>query len=481
MSTRRSLLFSFLDRYAGLSVNVVSTMVLARLLTPTEIGVFSVTMMLLAIAGTLRDMGAGQYLVQRRELTTAHVQAVWSVQLGLSLLIAGVVLLAGRPAASFYGEPRISDIMVVVAASYAIKPFGSLTYAWLVREMRFERLAVIRFSAASVGAGTSIGLAWSGFGPISLAYGALASSVATMMISSAFRPRWFPWRPALTGTRDVLRFGSHLTGGVLLNEVAASAPEVFLGKLQGLTEAGFYSRANGLMQMFHRLVVDAVMTVCMPWFATQMRQQSNLTEGFLRATSYVTAVGWSFCAAVACLAYPIIRVLYGDQWSASVDLARILALAMACSLPAVLCQAALVAMGRLGDVSRVAAKNALVTATCASVGATFGTISLCVALCVSAAAASAISLHALCRSSGLQPARLVRELMPSMGVAIASAAGPAVVLMLWGSRPDQLLAPLIIGALSSMLGLVIGVFAVSHPLRAEIEPLYRKVLQKLNS
>ena len=66
--------------------------------------------------------------------------------------------------------------------------------------------------------------------------------------------------------------------------------------------------------MFYRLFVDAVVAVCLPWFAKQAREHGSFSEPFLKATAYVTAFGWSFCLAVICLAHPIIRVLYGDQW-----------------------------------------------------------------------------------------------------------------------------------------------------------------------
>src|SRR6185503_18827477 len=102
MSTRKSLFFSFLDRYASLLITVASPMVIARLLTPTEIGVFSVTMVLLMFVATVRDMGAGQYLIQEKNLTTERIRAVWAVQLGLGLGLACLVLLASNLVAVFY-------------------------------------------------------------------------------------------------------------------------------------------------------------------------------------------------------------------------------------------------------------------------------------------------------------------------------------------------------------------------------------------
>ena len=85
MSSRKALAYSFVDRYAGLLLAVASSMVVARLLTPAEIGVFSVSMVMLSFISVLRDFGAGQYLVQEKELTTERIRAVWALQLGLGV------------------------------------------------------------------------------------------------------------------------------------------------------------------------------------------------------------------------------------------------------------------------------------------------------------------------------------------------------------------------------------------------------------
>lgn len=250
MSTRKSLFFSFLDRYAGLAISVVSSMVIARLLTPSEIGVFSVTMVLLMFVATVRDMGEGQYMVQEKELTVERIRAVWAVQLGLGLGLACVVLLASYPVAVFYKEPRMREIMLVVALNYVINPFGSLTHAWLMREMRFETSALIRFSGGLCGALVATWMAWKNYGPISLAFGSLASTAVGAMMAIYFRPKFFPWLPGVGEIKRVLVFGSQLTASSIVAIMSNGAPELLLGKLQDLTATGLYSRSNGLVQMF---------------------------------------------------------------------------------------------------------------------------------------------------------------------------------------------------------------------------------------
>lgn len=477
MTTRRSLFFSFLDRYASLLIAVLSSMVIARLLTPTEIGVFSVTMVLLMFVATVRDMGAGQYLVQEKNLTTERIRAVWAVQLGLGVLLAALVLLASYPVAVFYNEPRMRNIMLVVAVNYAINPFGSLTYAWLMREMQFESIALIRFSSSASAALVSTWLAWKGFGPISLAFGSLASTVVNVLISIYYRPKDFPWLPGVAEIRRVLVFGSQLTVSSIVGTVSSSAPELLVGKLQSLTAAGLYSRASGLVQMFHRLFVDAVGAVCLPWFARQSRERGSFVEPFLKATAYVTAFGWSFCLVVVCLAHPIIRVLYGNQWDLAVELARLLAVAMAFVVPASLCHTALLSSGAVTAIARVTITSALQSVFFASLGASQGLIVMGLAMIASAAVSATLWLRATSRHIDLPLRDLLRTLRQSAAVALLASVGPALALWTYGAHPDAPLMPLLMGGTLGLAGFILGILLVKHPLRTEII----KVLARLGA
>ncbi|MCW5640801.1 MAG: oligosaccharide flippase family protein [Rhodoferax sp.] len=475
MSTRKSLAFSFLDRYASLAVNIVSSMFIARLLTPGEIGVFSVTMVLLMFVTTVRDLGAGQYLVQERELTTERIRSVWAVQLGLGLLLALVVLLASVPVADFYGEPRMRNIMLVIALSYVINPFGSLTYAWLMREMRFESVALMRFTSVLCGALASVWLAWRGVGPISLAYGALTSTVANAAVAVYFRPQSFPWLPGLSEIRRVLAFGSRLTGSTIMTVIANGAPELLVGKLQSLVAAGLFSRASGLVQMFHRLFVDAVAAVCLPWFAKQSREHGSHVEPFLKATAYVTALGWSFCLAIVCLAHPVIRLLYGDQWDQSVDLARLLAVAMACSVPAALCQTALLSAGAVSVIARVTLASALQSVALVALGASQGLQALGLAMVFAAAITSMIWLRATQANLAVALGDLVRTFRQSAVVAVCAAIGPLASLWTFGSHPKAIAMPLALGGGGALAGFVVGAMLTSHPIREEFDAVWARL------
>lgn len=475
MSTRNSLFFSFLDRYASLVVTIVSSMVIARLLTPAEIGVFSVTAVLLSFVSTIGGMGVGQYLVQEKELTIDRIRAVWALQLGLGVAMACVVLLASYPVTLFYEEPRMLNIMLVVSLNYAINPFGSLTYAWLVREMRFDSIAVMRFGSVLGGALVATWLAWKNFGPISLAFGSLTSTVVNALIAVYFRPKFFPWLPGLAEVRRVFSFGSKLTASSFVRDFGTNAPELLLGKLQGMAATGMYSRSNGLVQMFNRLFMEAVSAVCLPWFAKQSRDHGSFVNPFLKASAYITALGWSFCFAIIFLAQPVVRALYGTQWDQAVDLTRLLAVAMMFSVPTALCGTALLSSGAVNVIARVSVMSTVQVVMFVALGASQGLLALGVAMIATAVVAAAIWLRATSRQIGMPLRDFYRALVPSGWVALLAAAGPALSFWIYGPYPQHFVMPLALGGSLGLFGFVGGVMLVKHPLKEELVTIWSKI------
>ena len=479
VSTRKSLLFSFLDRYASLVVEVASSMLLARLLTPSDIGVFSVTMALLALGTTVRDMGAGQYVAQERQLTPDRIRAVWAVQLGVGLLLSVVVFAASIPVASFYNEPRMRSIMVVIAVNYAINPFGSITYALLMRDMRYDSVAIIRFSAALVGSVVSVVLAWNGNGPMSLAWGSLSATAAGALASICLRPRSAPWLPGIAGIPRVLSFGTKMTATTIIGTLARCGPEFFLGKVQGFVGAGLYSRANGLAGMFNKLVMDGVYPVALSLFAKEARAGVDVRDSFRMSVCYVTALAWPFAVVICFLAHPLVRALYGDQWDQAVDIARLLSVAVAFAVPAGLCHGVLVATGAVSKILKVSILSGISTLCLAGVGACYGLTQIGVAMVVSSLITSFLWLTTVKSVIQFDWHSLLRASLSNVWLCAAAAIAPAAVCLAWGAEPADPIPSLVVGATGSFVAFLAALKLTRHPFSAEVDTLLSTIKQTL--
>lgn len=474
VSTRKALALSFLDRYSGLVLHTASSMVIARLLSPSEIGVYSVTMVLLGFIATFRDLGAGQYLVQQKELTEERIRATWSVQLGLGLVLALVVLAAAVPTAAFYNEPRMLEIMMVLALNFAITPFLAFPNAWLVREMRFGTIAAIRFSGSLVHAGTAIGLAWAGYGPVSLAWAnALTTLSGILVIGLLVRPS-MPWKLTFHGITEVVSFGGKLTLTSLMNTLAGGAPELFLGKVQTMVEAGHFSRAQGLVTMFQRLVMDAVNAVALPYFARQSRESRDLGSAFIVAMELVTGLGWAFFAGIAILAYPAILILYGSQWNEAVAPTRWLALACAISIPSSVCYTPLIATGAASETLKITLVSTLLILGATAVGAFADLVVLSQLLAVAAAIAGVMWLRLAKQRLAFSIKALWICWFKSLILAVGASAVPLATVMQMGWRSPDILMTTSISVAGGTLGFLLAARAMKHEVWKELRKATRR-------
>ena len=479
MSTRQTLVFSFLDRYSGLVIHTVSAMVIARLLTPAETGVYSVVMVLLGFVAVFRDFGAGQYLVQHRDASPHVLRATWTMQFGLGLLFAVAVLAGARPLARFYDDPRMAQIMYVLALNFLATPFLAFPNALLVRAMEFRTIALIRFVGGLGHASVAIGLAFSGHGPVSLAWANLGTTLIGITLTALLTklPLW--QRPTTRRLGEVLGFGGGMTVSSLLNTARTGAPELLLSKLQGLAEAGLLSRAQGLVAMFSQLVLDAVGSVALPYFSREVRAGNDLGKPFIYASEMVLGIGWAFFGVLALLAFPIVRLLYGLQWDESVLPVRWLALAVALSLPGASCFAPMLAVGALRDVVRASAVTAMVSIAAAAVGARYGVVAVAQLQVPVGAVTGAYWLWLTQRRIGMPWRDLAVSAGRSAAVAAGAMAAPLGAVLLLGWRPAG--NPFVMLSCLPVAGLMLALAACAtrHALWIEIENLLPMLRQRL--
>jgi O-antigen/teichoic acid export membrane protein len=478
MSTRAALVWSFAERYASFAIGLASTLVLARLLTPAEVGVFSLCMALMALLGILRDFGISEYLIQERELTRERIASATGLALAIAWPVAAAVFLLRGVIAGFFGEPRVADVLTVLCLQLALVPLTSPVFALLHRALEFRRLFVLQLSCNAAAAAVTVLLAWRGFGSLALAAGPLVVVVVQTALLLAWRAtRAMFVAPRAAGWRHVLRFGVPYSGSRALETLAKNVHEPVIARQFDFASVGLFSRALGLVEMFHGHVADAVVRVVTPAFAEAHRRGEAIAAGLQRAISMYVAVAWPFFAFIAIAAPEIVRVLFGPQWVAAAPLATVLALA---AIPAGLCELVpqvLSATGAVGHRLRVAAWTMPVHVA-AVVAASFVSLqAVALAFCLSAVWNLTLSLTAARKALGVGLCMLRGAVVGAGTIALASAAGMGLVAALARSTQVPAWATLPAVAAAGALGWWLAAAAVRHPAHALAREMLRDRLK----
>lgn len=352
-STRRAFLISFATQYVGIAVNLVSTIVISRLLIPAEIGIYSIAMAIAAVGHLLRDFGTGQYLIQEPELSTDRIRAAFTVTILFGWSIGGIVYLLADFAAAYFQHEAIGTVMELLTLNFLLLPFGSVTMAYLQRNMRFEPSMIASISATAVQAGVSITGAYLGYSYISLAWGSIAASCTSIGVAWYFRPRELPYLPGWRELRRILSFGTKISSATLLPTLTHSVRELVVGRMLGMTAVGLLSRSTGLVGMFQQFVLRGLNPVLTPLLAQIRREHGDLVGTFLYATECLTVLAWPFYACVAILAPELIVTLLGEQWASAGHLVQLMAIGQIVWGTIALAEQLFIATGRVGEIARL--------------------------------------------------------------------------------------------------------------------------------
>jgi len=467
---RRSFVVSFAEKYILLVLNTAGAMVLARLLTPAEVGLYAIGAVLAGLLQVLRDFGVGAYLVQQPQLTPANLRAALTVNLLVGWTLAAAVFGSGPVVASFYGEPQLQTVVQLLAVNFLLLPFSALVLPCLRRQLRFGAIFLINVTQTAAQLACAVWLAWRGFGHLSLVWGAVAGTVAALLASAACRPRMLPWLPGWRGVGAIWRFGAVSTGGTVIDEAGVAAPDLIIGKLIGVAEVGLFGKAMGVINVFNQLVTAAVSPVIFPLYSAQARAGADLQAMYLRTASYVTALAWPFFGFVALLAPSIVRALYGDQWHAAVPLIRVICLGSALYSMFSMARYLFVAMGEVGAQARLDAMAVPVRIAALVLAAPFGVVAVAWAVVAGAVFRSWLTYRVLRRLNGLRAGQLVVAVRKSALVAVCSLAGALLVPGWCDGMAQQLLA----GAAGTLLLWLAAVLLFDHDLAAEGRPLLAK-------
>lgn len=431
-TVRRSLAYSAAESYLAVVMQLAGTMIIARLLTPEEAGIFAVAAVFAAFASTFRDFGVAEYLIQEHELTRDKIRAALTANIAVSWAMGILLVLSSGAVAEFYRHPGIAEVMRVQAINFLLIPFGAVTMAYFRRQMDFRPMFIASMLANVTTFSVATLCALSGLGYMSLAWSSLAGVCVTVAASLWFRPADFPRLPGLAEIRSVVRFGKHASGIYIFGQAGKSAPEIIIGRALDMPSVAFFSRANGLIEIFHKTVLRAVMPVCLPYFAKSNREQGTVVTGYLRAVSYLTAVGWPFFAFLGIVAYGAVRIVYGTQWTASVPLAQILCAAALIEIVHYLAKEVIIAAGRVdrSNLLQMGVQGSRIIGLLAVIP--FGLAGACWGLLGAALFGAVYAQWMLAKTIGLSIRDIAGACLPSVYVAFVATAPVAIWVALEG-------------------------------------------------
>jgi lipopolysaccharide exporter len=323
--TVRGALWAYGSYGLGRVLVLITTALLARLLTPDEFGLVALAILATSILDRLADFGVSEALiVSPPERAEDQARTAFVFSMGMAILMAGVTAALAPLAAGFFHEDGLNTVMPLLGLTFPLRAIGAVHYALAQKTMDFRSRTAAELADVIVRGGAGIGAALAGAGAYSLVVGYLAGTAAMSLVLWVM-VRWRPRRPeGGYDFRALAGFGGTLSALDLIAVVNSNADYFIIGRVLGTEQLGLYTLAFRLPEMLILNVSVVASQVLYPAFATLDRERLN--AAFVASIRWMALICLPIAAVLSGLAAPLVGIAFGSQWTASVQPMRVLTL-----------------------------------------------------------------------------------------------------------------------------------------------------------
>jgi O-antigen/teichoic acid export membrane protein len=304
-----------------------STVVLARLLSPSEFGIAAMVTALIGIGDAFWNLGLQTATIRYKNVTHRQVTFFFWLQVTVGASLTALTIGCAHVVAGFYHNPKVFAVTVVYASYFTVSGLLAQHQAVLTRQMRFTTLAFTDVFAMAVGVATAITVASLGG-----SYWAIVSaSLVTLVVRLClywWTSGWIPGRPRRApGVGPMVQFGMKLALTNLLDYSALNADNVLIGHSYGSAALGLYSRAYNLLLMPINQIHQPMGRIAVPVLSYLQDQPARFRKYYQTALSAVAYLAMPLIATVAALSHEVIVILLGQRWEPAARIFQVLAIA----------------------------------------------------------------------------------------------------------------------------------------------------------
>jgi len=323
-SVRKAILFSAGSQYLIKLIGFVSVIVLARIMTPEELGIFAIASSVVMLATEFRLLGTTNYLIRQEEVNKDLVRSGVGLTIIICWTLGAIVFFTAPIIGNFYQLPSLIEIFKILSISFFLAPFISVTSAILTREMKFAELMYINIAVQSLKLLISISLVLAGYSYYGLAWGVVIGTILELVFLYYFKPEIVSWRPRFKGLKPIAKFGIFISFTNIMTRFETAAPDIIIGKVGTPVDVAIYSRGMGFLTFLNEIISAGIIQVALPHLSKVKREGGDLCIAYTKASLLLGSVMWPVLAVAGLASVPAILLMFGDQWTASIPIVSIL-------------------------------------------------------------------------------------------------------------------------------------------------------------
>lgn len=319
----KNFLWRFFERCGAQFVTLIVSIVLARILTPSDFGTVSLIMVFTTILQVFVDSGLGTALIQKKDADDLDFSSVFYFNFAICLILYIGMFIASPFIAKFYKDISLTPIIRVISLTIVMSGVKGIQQSYVSRNMLFKKFFFATLGGTLFSAVLGIGMAYAGFGVWSIVAQQLSNTAIDTLIlwiTVDWRPkRMFSWQRL----KSLLSYGWKLLVSSLLDTIYNNLRNLIIGKIYTSSDLAYYNQGDKFPKVIVMNINASIDSVLLPSMSGEQENKErvkSMTRRAIKTSTYIMAplmMGLLFCAE------PIVRLLLTDKWLPCVPYLRI--------------------------------------------------------------------------------------------------------------------------------------------------------------
>jgi O-antigen/teichoic acid export membrane protein len=318
-----NLVWKFFERSGTRGVQVVVQIFLARLLAPKDYGIISLISIFISIANELIQSGLDSALIQKKTVDETDLSSVFYLNLVVAAFLYLLLYIASPTIAAFFNEPRLINVLRILALTLFASAFNSIQNAIVARTLQFKMLFYSSVGSSLVSGIVGIWMAYKGFGVWALVFQSLASQFGIALIL------WLSirWRPkvsfSLHRIKALYAFGWKILVSSLLNAAYGEIRSLVIGKMYSAEMLGYYTRGRQFPQIIINNINGSIQSVMLPVLSSHQDSVSRVKAIVRKSISTSSIIIFPMMIGLAVVSEAMVELVLTEKWLPAVPFLQV--------------------------------------------------------------------------------------------------------------------------------------------------------------
>lgn len=323
----KSFLWKLLERFSVQGLSLCITLVLARILSPSDYGTVAIIAVFINLANVIIDGGLNTALIQKKDTDSLDYSTIFFSNILLSLVLYALLYVTSPWIAEFYDIPKLVDMIRILGVILVFEAVNSIQRAYVSKMMLFRRLYYSSFFALLVSGSLGIYMALNDYGVWALISQQMTCVLVTTIIM------WFTirWRPILAFSfekfKKLFDYGWKIFGLNFITTLYLNIRSLIIGKFYSPADLAFFERGHTLSGMVVQNINTSLQTILFPVLSNSQNDKARIKSLVRRSTGMTCLLIFPALIGLISIAKPLVLLILTEKWLPAVAYIQIYSIA----------------------------------------------------------------------------------------------------------------------------------------------------------